>query len=289
MTCLPTSSGTGPEASDRSSENKRARFFIAGSQRTGTTLVRLVLECHADIFCFDETRAYGALVTGTYTLPADKRVAGFKIPRWTEAILTDPLVDVFLGVNATGIYQGEPILFMYRDVRDTVASMLKLKVTPELNWLERYGRLYIELQMRPENLGTRYAREVAMLEQAGNAAHVAAALIWKYKSQCYFDYLERGWPVLLVPYDRLVSTPEPELRRILTFLGLPWDASLLNHHRLSHPEILPDGKTIGSTDPNMPISATSVGQWQQMFQPKEVDEIMGLAGDLNQRMQEAAS
>jgi hypothetical protein len=286
MSRQPDWFGPGTLRSDVPAEKKRGRFFITGCQRSGTTLLRLVLECHPEIFCFDESRAYGALVAGYCDMPAGKRLAGFKIPRWTEALLQDPLVDVFLGVHVRGVYQGDPILFLYRDVRDTVASMLKLKITPELNWLERYGRMYVEQQMRPENLGRRYAREHALVRQLGNAAHAAAALIWKYKTQSYFDYRQRGWPVCLVSYDRLVSSPEAQLRRILAFLQLPWDPSLLDHHRLSHPEILEDGKTIGSTDPHRPISVDSVGQWQQLFQPQEVEEILTLAGDLNQKMQE---
>jgi hypothetical protein len=263
--------------------DKVERFFIAGCQRSGTTLIRLVLECHPLVYCFDETRAYAALAAGRYPLPRGKRLAGFKIPRWTESLEQDPLVDESMRLQVAGLYRGDPILFLYRDVRDTVASMLKLKVTPDQTWLEAYGRSEFFVRMR-SSLGSRYAQELQTVVDSGQPAHLVAALIWKYKTQCYFDYLERGWPVLLVPYDRLVAAPEPELRYILAFLGLPWDASLLSHHQLSHPEILADGKTIGSSDPHKPISKDSVGQWQHMFQSREVQEMLALTGELNQKM-----
>jgi hypothetical protein len=41
---------------------------------------------------------------------------------------------------------------------------------------------------------------------------------------------------------------------------------------------------IGNTDPRRPISSDCVGQWQRMFTPGQVDEIMTIAGDLNREM-----
>jgi hypothetical protein len=44
------------------------RFFILGCQRSGTTLLRLILESHPDIFCYDEIKAY-AVLQGTASEP----------------------------------------------------------------------------------------------------------------------------------------------------------------------------------------------------------------------------
>src|SRR5437016_4600645 len=60
------------------------RFYILGCQRTGTTLMRLVLECHSKILCFGEVRGYQALANNERTIPYGKEIVGFKIPRWTE-------------------------------------------------------------------------------------------------------------------------------------------------------------------------------------------------------------
>lgn len=50
------------------------RFFITGCQRSGTTLLRLILEGHQDIRCFDETRSYGVLA-GQQADPFGRSVA----------------------------------------------------------------------------------------------------------------------------------------------------------------------------------------------------------------------
>jgi hypothetical protein len=40
-----------------------------------------------------------------------------------------------------------------------------------------------------------------------------------------------GDDIHCVDYDRLVHEPEPEIRALLEFLGLPWDEACLAFHR----------------------------------------------------------
>ena len=84
--------------------------------------MRLVLECHSHIVCFDEPRAYQELAQNTYDLRAGKTIAGFKIPRWTEQLDELELSDYGLGIEARRFYEREPIIFMLRDVRCVCSS-----------------------------------------------------------------------------------------------------------------------------------------------------------------------
>ena len=68
-------------------------FFIAGCQRSGTTLMRLILECHDQVSCFDELRSYGALAERPLLQDLAGRKVGFKIPRWTEQLDAENLWD----------------------------------------------------------------------------------------------------------------------------------------------------------------------------------------------------
>ena len=47
------------------------------------------------------------------------------------------------------------------------------------------------------------------------------------KEVCFFNY-----PNLKVYYEQLVLHPEPQMRRILDFLELPWNNSVLHHEEL---------------------------------------------------------
>jgi len=80
-----------------------------------------------------------------------------------------------------------------------------------------------------------------------------------------YQRLMAHWRAVLPPdrfleldYEALVSAPEPEIRRLLGFVGLPWDAACL------HPE---DGDRQVSTaslwQVRQPISGASVQRWER--------------------------
>lgn len=259
-----------------------ARFFIAGCQRSGTTLMRLVLECHPDVFCFDETRGYQVLAREAADGPAGKTV-GFKVPRWTEQLAEAVLADEGLAERAARFYAGEPVVFMVRDARDTAASMMKLDAGSG-SWLDVYGRSILEAKTRQPAFARRYAREIGLLREAGDSRASVAALYWKYKTAAYFDYKARGWPVLGVGYEALVARPEPWLRAVVGFLGLAWHPALLDHPAVPHAEVEPCGFTVGRTDPKRAIDGGSVGRWREVLTPVQVGQIDAVAGDLMERV-----
>jgi hypothetical protein len=259
------------------------RFFIVGCQRTGTTLLRLVLECHPQVTCCDETCSYAALAAGDNSAPSDRRWLGFKIPRWTEQLAEPILEDEGLLESAPRFYCEEPILFMMRDVRDTVASMLRLSAGP-CSWLELYGKKILQSKIGQTAFAERYASELQLLREADDSLAATGALYWKYKTQPYFDYLERGWPVLGIPYEALVFKPEAQLRLVTRFLGVGWNRALLSHPAFPHAEVAPCGHTVGHTDTRRPIDGDSVGQWRTMFSARQVNDIMTIAGDVMERL-----
>ncbi|MFO0958346.1 MAG: sulfotransferase [Isosphaeraceae bacterium] len=255
------------------------RFFIAGSQRSGTTLVRLVLGSHPDICCYDEVDGYAALAEGSCSDVA--RLVGFKVPMWTEMLGEECPADP----RAAGVYRGEPIVFLLRDVRDTVASMLRLRSTATQSWLAAWGRPILEgaIASRPGFTG-RFAREIARLRELSEPEVAVGALYWKFKTIAYFDHLDRGRPVCPLRYERLTADPEPELRQVLDFLGLPWDPAVLDHPRMAHREVFEDGLTVGHTNPNRAIDMGSVGLWRGAFSADDERILLEIAGDLNERI-----
>ncbi len=259
-------------------------FLIVGCQRTGTTLMRLVLECHSQVSCLDEGRAYLALASGDRPSPADKARVGFKVPRWTEQLAEERLSDYRFDVEADRFYDRQPVLFMLRDVRDTVASMATLKAGRR-SWLEVWGIPTVDWKIeRSREFRDRFSAEIRLLEASRRPRMIYAALYWKYKSVSYLDYMARGWPVLGVRYEDLVRAPEPELRRVADFLGLPWEPGLLDHPRSPHGEILPSGNAIGGTHPGRSIDTASLGRWKGFLEPESMDQVLLIAGDLNREI-----
>jgi len=154
------------------------RFFIVGCQRTGTTLLRLVLECHPEIACLDETNSYRSLSNLKATVPRSKTLLGFKIPRWTEQLHEATLGDFGQTETAAQFYDGEPLIFLLRDVRDTVVSMCQLRMGRQ-TWMDVAGRPILDSKLRQPEFRERFAREIALLERSTNPTPPSARCIGK--------------------------------------------------------------------------------------------------------------
>lgn len=261
-------------------------FFIVGCQRSGTTMLRLILDCHPEIVCFDEDKAYAALASGQFDVPVGRRLVGFKIPRWTETLLEPFCWDVMQEESARGIYQGQPILFMLRDVRDTVASMLKLKFGGIITWLEACARPILQGKTTDcqSTLAQQLANDLRRVRASGDAPHLVGALYWKYKTMMYFKLREIGVPVYPVRYEMLTRYPRHQLAGVLAFLGVRWDEAVLDHHNRSSENLQITGQPAGNTDPKRSIDARGIGQYPQFLTTQQVQEVMQLAGALNRRV-----
>src|SRR5262245_59955667 len=170
------------------------RFFIIGCQRSGTTLLRLVLECHSQIKCYDEHMAYRILLgDGSYNEHSQTQhrpITGFKVP-----FLTEQLVSWAASLpHIANPYAGERLLFMVRDARDTVVSMFNLKMD-NLSWFDKCGmpRLLERIE-RLESFRARYAVPLKRLRLAGQNHIAHAALYWRYKVDAYVEYVNHEFP-----------------------------------------------------------------------------------------------
>ncbi len=154
------------------------RFYIAGCQRSGTTLLRLVLDSHPDIRCLDEAAAYDHL-SGRSEMPialADEAqlALGFKIPRFAEQLTWPEMIDPDYG-RFPAFYDGEKTLFIVRDVCDVVASMLALKVDGSRNWLDRHALQVLHCTL-PVNTGNaQFTDKLTRLEQGELPLRISSA------------------------------------------------------------------------------------------------------------------
>jgi hypothetical protein len=276
----------------RSAEETTRRFYVAGCQRTGTTLMRLMLESHPDIACMDEDRSYALLPRlkrrrGQQAIARCKKpLVGFKIPRFTEQLLDlsmdDPEFGTFLNP-----YAGEAIVFLHRDVKDVVASMMSLTYPDGLSWMERYGRRILAYKSRQNGFASRYGSLLERVEHLGNPPHAVGALYWRYKSEAFLHYREAKLPLLGVYYEQLVADPATEMRRVLSFLGAAWDDRVLAHPRTPHSELDKDGLAIGNTDPSRPIDDSSVGRFTEHLTQQEIADIREIVGSSADRLRDA--
>jgi len=250
------------------------QFLIVGCQRSGTTLLRLIFDSHPDIACYDETRSY-QILGGTY-LPEIRPVIGLKVPQLTEQLCSDRLRDDSAVRNTEiglpNAYSNEPVVFVVRDPRDTVASMIALR-----GWLDRYGLPVLAAKTKDACFRRRYAKPLSLIQGSRFPRVAAAALIWRYKTDSLNDYLRRGMAIQPLSYERLVADPEPELRRVCKFIGVRWDPVLLRHSDCPHRDLHQNGKATGNTDPYRPIDGRSLRRFEACLNLDELREVAEIA------------
>lgn len=204
-----------PSAVDPSPERP---IFVIGCPRSGTTLLRLMLDSHARISCGEETHFLAELgstvgahwpLLETYGFPREywlQRIrafyAGFQVEylerrdkeRWAEKDPTYTLVLPFIDE----LFPDAQYVHLTRDAYDVVAS-----------FRERWG--YGSALRVARGEWTRYVRAGRSFGQRLPAGR----------------YHE-------LRYESLVAAPEPALRSLLEFLGEAWDPAVLRFQEAPH-------------------------------------------------------
>jgi hypothetical protein len=78
-----------------------------------------------------------------------------------------------------------------------------------------------------------------------------------------YDRLMAHWksvlelPILDVQYEDVVADPQGQARRMVEFIGLPWDDRCLRFHETKRPVATASGQQV-----KVPIYTRSVGRWR---------------------------
>lgn len=234
----------------------RQPIFIVGMPRSGTSLIEQMLASHPDVhgggemphlpavlksaFGFEASCAQDSYPEIVPSLDADA-LAGtgraYLDLAWRQVShakrVTDKLTGNFLHAGMLQVMLPQAkIVHMQRDARDACfscfANLFRLGDIPYSYDLATLGRHYVAYR--------------ALM------AHWHAVL--------------PASRLLRVRYEDLVADPEPVLRQVLGFLGLPWSARCLAFHRQRRTV-----HTVSVGQVRQPVYATSVARWRH-FAPQ---------------------
>lgn len=257
--------------------------LITGCQRSGTTLLHLILDSHPGNTGVDET-AFGKKPLDEYLeSPQYHPNVSFKLPAATfqfEFIKTIP---------------GIKVIWCIRDPRDVVLSMLNLKVKisehETVPWVLHPGGARREIDNIVSSIQGKMSPGLSVLYQKYKALTVkqpaqwtrdeqifTASLCWRMKNELLPVYQDLGIPCHLLPYESLVGNPEPTLRALLQFIELPWHDNVLNHHKLHR------GVSIGDTENSRPIDSANTRKWVQAFDAATLKIIEDTCADIADRL-----
>jgi len=251
----------------RAANLSRIPVLIVGMPRSGTTLVEQILATHPQVIGAGELEEFKML---TEALP---RIIGTKTPYpycveeltpavatslsswYTERLLikggeatrvTDKMPQNFLHLGlANLLLPNTRIIHCRRNAMDTALSCYFMHFkdsyafTTQLDWL---GEFYVGYRKLMDHWGS-------VLET----------------------------PILDVHYERLVHSPETEMRRIIDFVGLNWNPSCLRFHA-NEREVL----TASSEQVRRPIYTSSIGRskpYEDLLKPfTDILEANGIDG-----------
>jgi tetratricopeptide (TPR) repeat protein len=208
--------------------------FIVGMLRSGTTLAEQILASHPGVFGAGEL---------TY---------------WTTELAT----------MAPGGSRGSKYLDKYLDMLDQLSPPTAIRVIDKLptNFLA-LGLIHAALpaariiHMRRNPADTCLSIYFQHFEAANTYANDLDDLAHYYREyQRLMDHWRRLLPagrMLEVSYEDLVENPQRETRRMLDFMGLPWDPACLEFHRAARSVV-----TASKWQVRQAVNTTSVARWR---------------------------
>ncbi|MEM9275925.1 MAG: sulfotransferase [Cyanobacteria bacterium P01_F01_bin.143] len=252
-------------------------ILITGCQRSGTTLLKLILNSHPEIQVIDEDCFRNDNLADYLNNPKYHPFVAFKLPIFSSAI------DSFAQLP------GLRILWCLRDPRDVVLSMLNLVMGETndgraLSWAQIPGGAEYEIHrtlsvlsaathksLNPwlKDFQTYVSTEPPLRQRS--AALDTAALCWRLKNTLLGMYWNRGIEHHIVRYEQLIINPKKTLLNCLQFISsqrqLSWHDDLLCHHNLHQ------GHSVGNTDNQRPIDKNNTGKWRNLLSQEEIMRI----------------
>ncbi|KAK9496819.1 hypothetical protein O3M35_012948 [Rhynocoris fuscipes] len=231
-------------------------IFIGGVPRSGTTLMRAMLDAHPKVRCGQETRVIPRILqmrqhwikskkesmrleeAGINNDVLDAAVAAFCLEIIArhgdpaERLCNkDPLTLKTADYLST-LYPNSKFIFMVRDGRATVHSIISRKVTITGFDLTNYRQCL-----------TKWNDAIKIMYE--NCLSVG-------RSRC-----------MIVYYEQLVLHPESWLHRILDFLDIPWNEAVLHHEdHINEPGGVVLSKVERSSDQVIkPINVEALTKW----------------------------
>ncbi len=250
-------------------------IFVGGAGRSGTTLIRVILDSHPNIACGPELNVtpmlaelwYGFQTAHLqplreYLLTPDdiNRIFGRMILSLVEKyrrqsgkrrVAEKSPNNVFFFQHLSHIFPESPLIHVVRDGRDVVCSLLTM------DWVDPTTGQPVDYTRDPHKAAQYWASAVSSGRRAGQDSVVGPR------------YME-------LRYEDIVSRPEHCLRGLFAFLGEPWDPAVLDFHEQKRSLA---GES-SAEQVSKPLYAASVGRWKDNLDEAGKRAVKDVAGDL---------
>lgn len=247
-------------------------IFIGGMPRSGTTLLRVLLDAHPDIRCGEETRVIPRLLGFRQSWLK----APFESRRLQEAGITAEVLDSAVGAFILEIIakHGVPAPRLCNKDPFTLRSAVYLRYlfpNSKFIFMIRDGRAVVHsIISRKVTISGFDLKDFRQCLKKWNAA----------MSAMHYQCQQLGNSVCLpVHYEELVLQPKLWLQNILRFLDVPWNESVLHHEQLVNKKNgISLSKLERSTDQVIkPINIEALSKWVGQIPDDVVKDMANVA------------
>jgi len=264
---------------------RNSPFFITGAQRSGTTLVRLILNSHSQV-AIPEEGGFWMPILREYRYHRRTNLSRVTIDRYLDYIESNPqfklwqisLADLredLVGRSRVTLRNFIDSVY-FRYAREHGKNVWGDK-TPSF-----FRMLRIVRSIFPDSKiihVVRDGRDVYLSTRRINPSRrnlAVQAFEWSYKVRKVLKSMETSKEHLLeVRYEDLVDQPEKAVGRICSFLNLNYESTMLEFWRSSR-------YNIGRHHSELifsPISSKSVGKWQNELSKVQKHAFCQIAGN----------
>lgn len=199
-------------------------LFIAGCQRSGTSMIHHQIRLDFDAVTFDEVSSLssGDAREGLRFNPLPELKASIGAAR-APMVLAKPLVESQNLVRYLDAFPGSRAVWMFRNFRDVARS--NLKFFGRENGLRDLAPIIAgdQSDWRAEHLGAAAAASIREHYSPEMNPYDAAALFWYARNSLFFS---RNYPaekrIGLCRYEDLVTEPSAVLKAVYDFIGRPY-------------------------------------------------------------------
>jgi hypothetical protein len=250
-------------------------IFIGGAGRSGTTLIRVILDSHPNIACGPELKVtpivadlWHKFQTAHYPplkeyllTPADinqvfrqmllSLLEKYRLQSGKRRIAEKSPNNVFFFHHLHALFPESPLVHVIRDGRDVVCSLLTM------NWINPQTGQRVDYTRDSRKAAEYWVSAVTMGRRAGANPAIRPR------------YLE-------IKYEDLVISPEDTLRRLLIHIGEPWDPTVLAYYEKERNLA---GES-SAEQVSKPLYTGSAGRWKKDLAVAERKAIKEVAGKL---------
>lgn len=244
-------------------------FVILGFPRSGTTLLRRFLDAHSNIDCPGET----------YLLSAAAKFLG------SHRVVGKVSVGVESGLSFLGFSSAETLSrlrdfvmsFRLSHLRESGKRVWGEKTATDVFYLESIERLFgdqlkfICLHRHPLDVVVSakewcdkceaYPPELHEFLVRNSHPYEAFASAWVERTNAMLAFQSRNSDrVVSLKYEDLIQNTEGQLRSLIDFLGLDWEAGLIESAFQKSPDGFGDWKAYGTST----LTKDRIGRWRKL-------------------------